>query len=111
MRVAAPHPELTRQVKWLVLGLYSGLWCSEVMSLPADVKKALLAVLADQNLCTEVRQLLDIEESERSIMQVKEIVEAKQINLTGAELGSSANMRWLGGLLPPSPSPPVYFPN
>ena len=37
------------------------------MALPADVKKALLAALAGQDLRTEVRELVDIEKSEPSI--------------------------------------------
>ena len=76
-----------------------------MIALPADVKKALLAVLADKEPHTKVRELLGIEESERDIMQRKEIVEAEQIKLTRAELGSPANIRWLGvrggGLYPP----------
>ena len=38
-----------------------------MMALPADVQKALLAVLADQDLRTEVRELLDIDKTERPI--------------------------------------------
>ena len=47
------------------------------MEPPVYVKKALLVVLADQDLRTEVRELLGIEKSERDIMQLKEIVKAK----------------------------------
>ena len=82
------------------------------MALPEDVKKALLAVLAGQDLCTEVRELLGTEESERDITQLKEIVEAQQIKLTRTEHGVSSQYPLAGGgggrgLY----SPPVYFPS
>ena len=53
--------------------------------LPTDVKAALLAALADQDLRTQVRGLLGIEEREREIKHLKETVEAQNIRIKEQE--------------------------
>ena len=55
------------------------------MVLPADIKAALLAALTDQDLRTQVRELLGIEEREREIKQLKETVEAQTVKIKDQE--------------------------
>ena len=51
------------------------------MVLPAEIKAALLAALADEDLRTQVRGLLGIEEREKEIKHLKEIVEAQNAKI------------------------------